>query len=395
MSSHASQVACAALDVIKNLLPDAPFTALHEPVFSEREQDLVLDCVRSGWVSSVGKYVDGFEQQLAQYTGAKHAVATVNGTAALHLAYQLAGITAADEVFCPSLTFIATANALTYLGATPHFVDVDAARLTVCPKKLEEHILLRCDIQGQQLINRTTGRVIRALVVMHSFGHPADMDALLELSKRYHFVIIEDAAESLGSYYKNRHTGLHGLIAALSFNGNKIITTGGGGAILTNNSELATRAKHLSTQAKLLHAYEYVHDATGYNYRMPNINAALGVAQLEKLPDFLARKRSLASAYAAAFAAMQHVRYVEEPADCRSNYWLHSLVFDDASARDMFLEKAVDYGLQARPIWRPMHLLTMYENTPRAPLEATEWLYARLVNIPSSASLVASRCRNT
>lgn len=382
-----SDTARDVLGTLKSLLPGEGFVALHEPKFSRRERALVDDCITSGWVSSVGKYVDQFERDLASFMGAKHAIACVNGTAALHISYLLADIKAGDEVFCPSLTFIATVNALSYLNATPHFVDVDETRLTICPRALEAHIQTACALKSDGLYNRMTGARIAAMVVMHTFGHAADMDALIALAKQYKFALVEDAAESLGSFYKGIHTGNFGVMSAVSFNGNKIITTGGGGAIITNDESLAARAKHLTTQAKQPHAYEFIHDAVAYNYRLPNINAALGVAQLEALPAFLKQKHALATRYRDAFAGLNNVRFVSAPEQCESNYWLNALVLPDKATRDAFLEAAKEANIQARPIWRPMHLLPMYARCPRASLRATEMLYDRLVNIPSSAAL--------
>lgn len=385
--SDAAATARDVLGTLKSLLPGEGFMALHEPKFSERERALVDDCITSGWVSSVGTYVDQFERDLAAFMGAKHAIACVNGTAALHISYLLANIKAGDEVFCPSLTFIATANALSYLNATPHFVDVDETRLTICPRALEAHIQAACELKSDGLYNRATGARIAAMVVMHTFGHAADMDALIALAKQYKFALVEDAAESLGSFYKGTHTGNFGVMSAVSFNGNKIITTGGGGAIITNDESLALRAKHLTTQAKQPHAYEFIHDAVAYNYRLPNINAALGVAQLEALPGFLKCKRTLAHRYRDAFAGVHDVRFVCEPENGQSNYWLNALVLPNKATRDAFLDAARTANIQARPIWRPMHLLPMYAACPRAHLPMTESLYDRLVNIPSSAAL--------
>lgn len=263
---------------------------LHEPTFDETEIEYVTDCVKSGWVSSVGKYVDRFEQELAEFTGVKRAVAVVNGTAALHIALKIVGVQPGDEVFMPSLTFVATANAATYLQAIPHFVDVSEKTLGLDPVKLEEHIKDIGEMKNGQLMNKQTGRVIRGVVPMHTFGHPVELDLLIEVCGRYNLALVEDAAESLGSYYKGKHTGGFGLVGALSFNGNKIMTTGGGGAILTNDDKLADYAKHITTTAKVPHNWAYEHDEIGYNYRMPNINAALGCAQLLKIPEFIEKK---------------------------------------------------------------------------------------------------------
>ncbi|MGB2873623.1 LegC family aminotransferase, partial [Psychrobacillus psychrotolerans] len=273
------------------------FVPLHEPTFDEMEIEFVTDCVSSGWVSSVGKYVDRFEKELAEFTGVKRAVAVVNGTAALHIALKVAGVQSNDEVFVPSLTFVATANAVSYLQAFPHFIDVSEVTLGLDPFMLEEHIKDIGEMQNGHLVNKQTGRIIRAVVPMHTFGHSVDLDPLIELCERYNLLLVEDAAESLGSYYKGKHTGGFGSVSALSFNGNKIMTTGGGGAILTNNDRLADYAKYITTTAKVPHRWIYEHDEIGFNYRMPNINAALGCAQLQKVPRFIEQKRQLAEKY--------------------------------------------------------------------------------------------------
>ncbi|BBL70271.1 perosamine synthetase [Methylogaea oryzae] len=378
------------LAALRTALPETPHpVALHEPRFAGREWEYVKECLDTGWVSSVGKFVDRFEADLAAYMGVKHAVATVNGTAALHVCLLLAGIAADDEVLVPSLTFIATANAVAYCGATPHFVDSDEASLGVAPAKLADYLAGIAEVTAQGCRNRLTGRPIKALLVMHAFGHPADLDGLAELCERYRLTLIEDAAESLGSYYRGRHTGQWGLLSAVSFNGNKIATTGGGGALLTNDSALAKRAKHLTTTAKLPHAWEFVHDEVGYNYRLPNLNAALGCAQLEQMEGFLAAKRRLAERYAEAFAGLAGARFFTEQAHARSNYWLNVLLLDPAQAasRDTVLQATHDAGFLTRPIWTPMHRLSMYQNCPRMDLVVTEDLHRRVVCLPSSVVL--------
>jgi len=337
----------------------------------------------------VGKFVDRFEEDIAAYTGAKHAVAVVNGTAALHVALRLAGVRQGDEVLIPALTFVATANAVAYCGAMPHFVDSDERTLGLDPKALREYLQDITEIRGGQCINRVTGCVIRALVPMHTFGHPVNVEEVLGVVRDFHLVLVEDAAESLGSYYLGRHTGTFGLMGALSFNGNKTITTGGGGAILTNDIELAKHAKHLTTTAKLPHRWDYVHDEVGYNYRMPNINAALGCAQLEQLPYLLAAKRRLSECYQASFSEVPQVRTVVEPDGCRSNYWLQTLLLDESVAgqRDAILNATNDAGLMTRPPWVPMHKLTPYRECPKMRLPVAESLERRLINLPSSAQL--------
>lgn len=378
------------LTALRSALPDAAHpVALHEPRFAGHEWDYVKECLDTGWVSSVGKYVDRFEVDLAAYTGVKHAVATVNGTAALHMCLLLAGVAVGDEVLLPSLTFVATANAVAYCGATPHFVDSDETSLGVAPTKLADYLADIAEISADGCRNRLTGRPIKALLVMHAFGHPVDLQPLAELCERYRLALIEDAAESLGSYYQGRHTGQWGRLSAVSFNGNKIATTGGGGALLTNDAGLAKRAKHLTTTAKLPHAWEFVHDEIGYNYRLPNLNAALGCAQLEQMDGFLAAKRRLAERYAHAFASIDGARFFSEPAYARSNYWLNVLLLDRAQAglRDAILQATHDAGFLTRPVWTPMHLLPLYRHCPHMDLAGAEDLQRRIVCLPSSVAL--------
>jgi perosamine synthetase len=365
--------------------------ALHEPEFSERAWTYVKDCLDSGWVSSVGAYVDRFEHDLVRFTGAAHATATVNGTAALHICLLLAGVRPGDEVLVPSLTFIATANAVAYAGAVPHFVDSEPATLGVDAAALDRYLAHEAEIVGYCCINRRTRAPIRALVAMHVFGHPCDLDALSEVARRWHLVLVEDAAESLGSTYKGRHTGNAGRLAALSFNGNKIVTTGGGGAVLTSDAALARRAKHLTTTARTPHAWGFLHDEVGYNYRMPNINAALGCAQLEELPRLYRQKRALAQRYAEAFAGTRGARFLTEPPGTESNYWLNAVVLapDQATHRDEVLQALNEAGYTSRPIWTLMHKLPMYRHCPRMLLPVAEALEAAVINLPSSAKLGA------
>ena len=362
---------------------------LHEPQLLGNERQYLVNCIDSGFVSSVGPYVQAFEEELSRVTGAKHVVAVSSGTAALQLALRLAGVSQGDEVLVPSLTFIATANAVSYLGAFPHFVDIDETTLGIDPAALRTWLVEISEMTQEGLQNKKTGRIIRALVPMHTFGHPAQIESLCEVAAEFNLVVVEDAAESLGSTYKKRHTGTFGLLGSLSFNGNKIVTTGGGGAILTEDDDLADRAKHLSTTAKKPHNWEYVHDEVGYNFRMPNINAALGVAQLEQLPDFLSSKRALGEEYRAAFHAVDAASIMSEPAHSRSNYWLHTLRLSDVGAtyRDEILVGLNAVGFGARSVWHPLHLLEMYETASRAPLPVTEKLGRALINIPSSAGL--------
>ncbi|AOV08506.1 LegC family aminotransferase [Sporosarcina ureilytica] len=360
------------------------FVPLHEPTFNELEIDYVTDCVKSGWVSSVGKYVDRFEQELAEFTGVKRAVAVVNGTAALQVALKVAGVQAGDEVFMPSLTFIATANAASYLQAIPHFVDVGEETLGLDPIKLEEHIQQIGEIRNGKLVNKETGRIISAVVPMHTFGHPVDLDPLVELCERYNLTLVEDAAESLGSYYKGKHTGSFGLVSALSFNGNKIMTTGGGGAILTNDDNLADYAKHITTTAKVPHKWAYKHDEIGYNYRMPNLNAALGCAQLEKMPLFIEQKRRLTKIYEALVNNVDGVSLFKEPVHTKGNYWLQTLVLEEQHHRDTVLDFLNNHGVMSRPIWTPLHKLASYKTMPKGNLDYMTSLENRIINIPST-----------
>ncbi len=386
-----STLARQIVDAVQSVVGPGP-VVLHEPRFAGNEWAYLKQCLDSTFVSSVGKFVDRFEADLATYTGAKYAVAVVNGTAALHVALQLAGVRQGDEVLIPALTFVATANAVTYCGATPHFVDSEERTLGLDPQVLREYLQGITEIRGGQCVNRNTGRVIRALVPMHTFGHPVDIEGVLAVARDFHLALVEDAAESLGSTVHGRHTGTFGLIGTLSFNGNKTITTGGGGAILTNDAELARHAKHLTTTAKVPHRWDYVHDEIGYNYRMPNINAALGCAQLEQLPDFLVAKHRLFERYQAAFAGVPQSHIVAEPEGCRSNYWLQTLLLDEVAAdqRDAILTATNDAGLMTRPIWTLMHRLVSFSSCPRMELTVAESLKRRLINIPSSAGLIKS-----
>ncbi|MFJ8064184.1 LegC family aminotransferase [Psychrobacillus sp. NPDC096426] len=360
------------------------FVPLHEPTFNSKELEYVTDCIETGWVSSVGAYVTRFEEDLARFTGVKRAVAVMNGTAALHIALKVAGVQANEEVFMPALTFIATANATSYIGAVPHFVDVSKKTLGLDPQKLEAHILAIGDVKGNQLINKETGRVIRAVVPMHTFGHPVKLEELQIICKKYHLVLVEDAAESLGSYYKGKHTGSFGKVSALSFNGNKIITTGGGGAILTDDEELANYAKHITTTAKVPHRWKYDHDEIGYNYRLPNINAALGCAQLEKMSEFIEQKRLLTAFYEELVAPLEGVTLFKEQEHTTSNYWLQTLILEDALDRDEVLAFLNENGVMSRPIWTPIHELKLYAQMPKADLSATERLNQKIINIPST-----------
>lgn len=376
------------VDAIRSVVGLHP-VALHEPVFAGNEWQYVKECIDSTFVSSVGKFVDRFEADLASFTGAKHAVAVVNGTAALQMALQLAGVQRGDEVVVPALTFVATANAVAHCGGIPHFADSEERTLGLDPQALRQYLRDIAEIRSGQCVNRATGRVIRAMVPMHTFGHPVDIDGVMSVARDFHLALVEDAAESLGSTIHGRHTGTFGLMGTLSFNGNKTVTTGGGGAILTNDTKLAKRAKHLTTTAKVPHRWEYRHDEIGFNYRLPNINAALGCAQLEQLPAFITAKRALFQRYQEAFAGIPDATIVAEPEHCRSNYWLQTLMLDNSVAhqRDGILAATNDAGFMTRPAWTLLHELAPYSENPRMNLHTTEQLEKRLLNLPSSSSL--------
>lgn len=359
------------------------FIPLHAPVFRGRERELVLDTIESTFVSSVGAYVDRFEKDMAEFTASPRAVAVMNGTAALHIALKLAEVVPGDLVVTQSLTFVATCNAIAYCSAEPLFVDVDRHTLGLSPTALDAWLSEHAHIDDQGDCRTLVGhRRIRACLPMHTFGHPVELDALIAVCERWHLILVEDAAESLGSYYKGRHTGNFGKIGVLSFNGNKIMTTGGGGMLLTDEAT-GKRAKHLTTTAKIPHPYEFVHDEVGYNYRLPNLNAALGCAQLEQLPAFLASKRTLAARYIEFFKDSD-LQPIVEPVGCRSNYWLNGVICQDGAQRDALLKATNDAGVMTRPIWALMTRLPIYVNALRGPLDNAEWLEARVVNLPSS-----------
>lgn len=389
-STPTDSLASGVLDAVREVLGAASSTiSLHEPEFRGNEWQYVKECIDTGWVSSVGSFVDRFERDLAGFTGVNYAVATSNGTSALHICLLLAGVQTGDEVLMPALTFVATANAAAYVGAVPHFVDSEEVSFGPDAARLDAYLADNAQIVDGVCRNRHTGAAIRALVAMHVFGLPCDLDALDALAARWKLVLIEDAAESLGSSYHGRHTGNVGRLSALSFNGNKIVTTGGGGAVLTNDPELGRRAKHLTTTARTPHRWNFLHDEVGYNYRLPNLNAAMGCAQLERLPDMLRRKRELAVRYAQALEGLPGVRFVREPAGTTSNYWLNAIVLDDAHVdrRDSVLATLNDAGYMSRPVWTLMHRLPMYAACPRMALQVAEKLEASIVNVPSSAKL--------
>lgn len=377
------------INALRQVLPTSTIYPLHEPLFNGNENQYVQECIDTGWVSSVGKFVDRFEADLAAYTGVNRAVAVVNGTSALHICLILSDVQPNDEVLVPALTFIATANAVTYCYAIPHFVDSAYETLGIDPDKLEAYLHDISDLRADGCYNRKTGRRIRAVVTMHTFGHPVDMDKMVAVCERYRLVLIEDAAESVGSFYKGRHTGNFGHIAAMSFNGNKTITTGGGGAVLTNDENFGRLAKHITTQAKIPHRWAYAHDRVGYNYRMPNINAALGCAQLEELPGFVEKKRRLAEKYRKALDGVLGVKFFVEPRSAKSNYWLNAILLDKEAAdkRDEVLATLNDAGIVSRPIWELMYTMPMFADCPRMECNIAEDIGRRLINLPSSVRL--------
>ncbi|MBC7905487.1 MAG: LegC family aminotransferase [Rhodospirillaceae bacterium] len=391
MSSDALNIPSAVAALLTALPPESLPAFLHEPEFLGREKELVADCLDTGWVSYAGPRVPEFEAGLARICGRRHAIATTSGTAALHLALMLAGIGRDDEVIIPTLTFVATANAVAYCGAHPHFADSDSKTLGLDTQALGAHLKLIAVRDGEQVINRQTGRRIGAIVPVHVLGHPSEDDGLIALADQWGLPVIVDSTESLGSLRADRPAAAAGLLSVLSFNGNKIITTGGGGAILTDDDELAARARYLSTTAKQPHPWAFVHTELGYNYRMPNLNAAVGLGQLERLDDFVARKRVLAHTWRRICAEIPGLSFFEEPAGSRSNYWLNAVLLDDPACRDDLLAALHAAKLMARPMWELMHNLPMFAEAPRAAsLAVAEDLAARLVCLPSSPRLASS-----
>lgn len=375
------------IDFIRALFNNQDFIPLSVPKFIGNEKKYLEECIDTTFVSSVGKFVDRFEEDMARYTGAAKAVVCVSGTNALHMAMLLVGVERDDEVLTQALTFIATCNAISYIGAHPVFIDVDKSTMGLSPDAVKEWLSKNAEVHDNQCYDKHTGRRVKACIPMHTFGHPVRIVELADICKEYHIELVEDAAESIGSRYKGIHTGLFGRIGALSFNGNKTITTGGGGMLLFNDVELATRAKHLTTQAKIPHRWEFRHDQIGYNYRMPNINAALGCAQLEHMDEFVANKRQTASAYAEFFKNVEEIDFFVEPPDCFSNYWLNAVILKDRDAQQAFLQETKDNGVMTRPIWELMNRLPMFEHCEHDSLENTIWFADRVVNIPSSVRI--------
>jgi len=359
---------------------------LHEPKFFGNEKKYLNQCIDTTFVSSVGKFVDKFEKKIVKYTGAKYAVATTNGTSALHISLILAGVEQNDEVITQPLNFVASCNAISYCNAKPIFVDVDRDTMGLSPSALSSFLEKNTKIKNKKCINKKTKKIIRACIPMHSYGHPCRIDEIKKILKKYHIFLIEDAAESLGSFYKKKHTGTFGNLGIISFNGNKIITAGGGGCIITNDKILAKKAKHITTTAKIPHKWDFNHDLIGYNYRMPNLNAALLIAQLENLNFFLRNKRELAKNYETFFKDTEF-NFFKEPKNSKSNYWLNSIILKNKKKKDQFLEQTHANAIMTRPIWSLMNMLPMFKNAQCSDLKNSKWLFDRVVNIPSSTTL--------
>jgi len=372
------------VNFVKKTFNTNEFIPLHEPRFVGNEKEYVNDCIDSTFVSSVGKYVDRFENEFAKKVASKYAIATVNGTSALHISLILANVEQDDEVITQPLTFIATCNAISYIKAKPIFVDVDLDTMGMSPSSLKDFLETNCELIDNKCINKATKRTIKACIPMHTFGHSCRIDEIKHICDSWHIILVEDSAESLGTYYKNKHTGTFGQLGAFSFNGNKIITSGGGGVIVTDDECLAKKAKHLTTTAKIPHTYEYVHDEVGYNYRMPNLNAALLVAQLEKLDFFKESKKGLALKYDEFFKSYDDIDFVLSPKNSDSNYWLQCVILKDLSKRDKFLEVTNKNGVMTRPIWKLMNELEMFKESQCSDLTNSKYLEERVVNIPSS-----------
>ena len=375
------------INFIKEVYGNKEFTPLAVPVFAGNEKKYLEECIDTTFVSSVGQFVDRFEKDMATYTGCKRAVVCVSGTNALHMSLMLAGVGRDDEVLTQALTFIATCNALSYIGAHPVFIDVDKTTMGLSPDAIKEWLVKNAEIRNGQCYNKNTGKRVKACVPMHTFGHPVRIEEIAQICEEYHIELVEDAAESIGSLYKGKHTGTFGKVGAISFNGNKTITTGGGGMMLFNDEELGAFAKHLTTQAKIPHRWEFRHDHIGYNYRMPNINAALGCAQLENLDKFVESKRQVAAEYAEFFKNIDDIDFFTEPENCYSNYWLNVVILKDKEAQLEFLQQTNDNGVMTRPIWELMNRLPMFEDCEHDGLKNTIWFADRVVNIPSSVTL--------
>ena len=374
------------IDFIQDIYQTKDFIPLHEPRFIGNEKKYLNECIDSTFVSSVGEFVDRFEEDISKFTNAKYTVATMNGTSALHISLLISGVESGHEVITQPLTFVATCNAISYCMAKPIFVDVDKDTMGMSPLALESFLKENAIVKNRQCVNKFTGNIIKACIPMHTFGHPCRIDEIKDICDKYYISLIEDAAESIGSFYKDKHTGTYGQMGLISFNGNKIITGGGGGCIITDDEILAKKAKHLTTTAKVSHKWEYTHNMIGYNYRMPNLNAALLTSQLENLGTFLSSKRSVAMAYKEFFKDKPY-GFVEEPTNCHSNYWLNAIILQDKEERDLFLYETNSKGVNTRPIWTLMNKLPMFKDAQCGNLTNSEWLEERVVNIPSSVIL--------
>ena len=374
------------IDFIQDIYQTKDFIPLHEPRFIGNEKKYLNECIDSSFVSSVGEFVDRFEEDISKFTNAKYTVATMNGTSALHISLLISGVESGHEVITQPLSFVASCNAISYCMAKPIFVDVDKDTMGMSPLALESFLKENAIVKNQQCVNKFTGNIIKACIPMHTFGHPCRIDEIKDICDKYYISLIEDAAESIGSFYKDKHTGTYGQMGLISFNGNKIITGGGGGCIITDDEILAKKAKHLTTTAKVSHKWEYTHNMIGYNYRMPNLNAALLTSQLENLGTFLSSKRSVAMAYKEFFKDKPY-GFVEEPTNGHSNYWLNAIILQDKEERDLFLYETNSKGVNTRPIWTLMNKLPMFKDAQCGNLTNAEWLEERVVNIPSSVIL--------
>ncbi len=386
MSANNGNQNLAVIKFIKSIYNKDKFIPLHQPRFVGNEKKYLNECIDSTFVSSVGKFVDEFEKKIAKYTGAKYAVATNNGTSAIHISLIVGGVKQDEEVITQSVNFVACCNAISYCNAKPIFIDVDKDSMGLSPSALKFFLENNATVKNKQCINNKTKKVIKACVPMHSYGHPCRIDEIKKICDEYYIFLIEDAAESVGSLYKNKHTGTFGHLGAMSFNGNKIITAGGGGCIVTNDNFLAKKAKHLTTTAKVPHKWNFNHDMVGYNYRMPNLNASILVAQLEHLDNFISNKRNLAHKYETFFKSLEY-DFFKETENSKSNYWLNSIILKDKNQRDQFLEETNSKGIMTRPIWTLMNKLPMFKDSQCDDLKNSEWLDQRVVNIPSSVKL--------
>ena len=383
MNKNSDNQNSAVINFIKSIYNKDQFIPLHEPRFLGNEKKYLNECIDSTFVSSAGKFVEDFEEKIAKYAGAKYAIATSSGTSALHISMIVAGVDKDSEVITQPLTFVATCNAISYCNAKPIFVDVEKDTMGLSPFALKAFLENNTTIKNKQCINNKTSKVVKACVPMHTYGHPCKIDKIKKICDEHYIFLIEDAAESVGTLYKNRHTGTFGQLGAMSFNGNKIITAGGGGCIVTDDKTLAEKAKHLSTTAKVPHKWDFNHDIVGYNYRMPNLNAALLVAQLEKLNDFIINKRNLANKYEVFFKSMNY-NFFKEPKDSKSNYWLNSIILENKNQLDKFLEETNSKGIMTRPVWTLMNKLPMFKDVQCNDLKNSNWLAERVANIPSS-----------